>query len=159
MNEVTIRVRDVRESSEAFRALAARFDIVGFKTVRDASALVERSAKKNFQSRKGGRNDPATPPRPTLRTGNLRNSIHSSPPERRGGSTWSAKVGPTLMYGRRVELGFDGMVSGYVTKRGTVVQSYHATTRKFPYLAPAFKDNEDNIFEIWKSHVREAVKG
>ena len=158
MNEVTVRVRGVREAQDSFKALEARIEMAMYNTTRESTHLVEKAAKENFQSRKGGRKDPAEPPRPTLRTGNLRNSIHSTTPVRHGFASYSGKVGPTVIYGRRVELGFNGMVSGYTTKKGTVVQPYMAHTREFPYLRPAFEDNRDNIQAIWANNVRKAVR-
>jgi hypothetical protein len=159
VNEFTVRVRGVREASDAFAAMSTRIEMAMFKTVRESTAVLERAAKENFRSRKGGRNDPAEPPRPTLRTGNLRNSIKSDGPTRVGFASFSGRVGPTLIYGRRVELGFNGMVAGYTTRKGAVVGPKEQHSRKFPYLAPALEENRTTISDIWTRNVREAIKG
>ena len=59
---------------------------------------------------------------PMNRTGNLRRSIKGER-EREGFATYSAVVGPTIIYGRRVELGGGNWPVG----------------TKFPYMKPAWE--------------------
>jgi len=59
---------------------------------------------------------------PMNRTGNLRRSIKGER-EREGFATYSAVVGPTIIYGRRVELGGGNWPTG----------------TKFPYMKPAWE--------------------
>jgi hypothetical protein len=65
---------------------------------------------------------------PMNRTGNLRRSIRGEKYQT-GFAKYSAIVGPTIIYGRAVELG-----GGYAPKswRGT------SAMKGFPYMAPAF---------------------
>ena len=58
---------------------------------------------------------------PMNRTGNLRRSI-TGEKSRKGFGKYEAIVGPTIIYGRRVELGGGNWPSG----------------TRFPYMAPAF---------------------
>jgi len=75
-----------------------------------------RSGKKIYQS-------PAEPNHPPMnRTGNLRRSIRGEK-ARLGFADYYAKVGPEMVYARRVELGGGNWPSGL----------------KFPYMTPAFQ--------------------
>lgn len=70
---------------------------------------------------------PATPGNPPMNvTGNLRRSIRGAK-FRQGFASYSAVVGPTIIYGRSVELG----------------EPYNPPSwqngQRFPYMAPAFK--------------------
>lgn len=72
----------------------------------------------------------ATPGAPPMnRTGNLRRSI-TGEKSKKGFANYTALVGPTMIYGRAVELG-----GQYAP------QSWRGTTamKGFPYMAPAFK--------------------
>ena len=90
-------------------------------------------AKEQIQGKRGKTNgvwDKATAGQPPMnRTGNLRRSIRGEKFQK-GFSKYEAIVGPTIVYGRAVELG------GNFAPR-----SWKGTTamRGFPYMAPAFK--------------------
>lgn len=66
---------------------------------------------------------------PMNRTGDLRRSIRGEK-YRTGFASYSAIVGPTIIYGRRVELGGGNWPSG----------------AKFPYMEPAFKKFRSIVF-------------
>ena len=73
---------------------------------------------------------------PKNRTGNLRRSIRGEK-EREGFATYSAIVGPTIIYGRRVELG------GGNWPKGT----------KFPYMKPAWEKFRPLAINIVRKHL------
>jgi hypothetical protein len=119
------------------------------KVADESAKIIQKKARQEFRSRSGGRKDPPQPPQPTLRTGNLRNSIQIEGPTRVGPQSYRARVGPTLEYGRRVELGYEGSGIG----RG------HQTTRKFPYMGPAYEKSRDDVISLYHREVRKAVIG
>jgi len=79
---------------------------------------------------RGGRvYEPATPGKPPMnRTGNLRRSIRGEK-LKTGFASYAAIVGPTIEYGRRVELG------GGNWKQGV----------RFPYMEPAYQEFRSKI--------------
>ena len=96
-----------------------------------SALLIEAQAKRNFigshakgQSHVGGGN-------PNVVTGYLRRSIQSTTPKRVGLGAYEVTVGPTAIYGRRIELGYVGGGG-----RG------HQATRAFPFLDPAVTSTE-----------------
>lgn len=86
-------------------------------------ALTQLS-KEQIQGRrpKGQKAWTGSPTPPMNRTGDLRRSIRGEP-SRQGFATYSAIVGPTIAYGRRVELGGGNWPSGV----------------RFPYMEPAYE--------------------
>ena len=72
---------------------------------------------------------------PMNRTGNLRRSIKGER-FRQGFATYSALVGPTIVYGRAVELGGDYAPPSW---RGT------SAMKGFPYMRPAFEKFQKQI--------------
>lgn len=102
----------------------------GARNARDEmmTALIQLS-KEEIQGRRP-KGEKATAGQPPMnRTGNLRRSIRGVKITR-GFAKYEAIVGPTIIYGRAVELG------GNFAPR-----SWKGTTamRGFPYMAPAFK--------------------
>lgn len=134
----------VSEVMGAFRKVAAQADATSRSIVTKAAATVEKAAKGNFQGAHR-RGEPHTGPmQPNIVTGNLRRSITHTRVTRSGPFTWSTSVGPTAVYGRRVELG------------GT--DSRGVTTRAFPYFGPAVESTEGQIAELaaaeWAAFLR-----
>lgn len=145
MSEFYVKVKGVKEVETALDDMAARMDKAMAQVAIKAAQTIEKNAKKEFR---GESSAPPRPPRPTRRTGNLRDSIHSEGPTSEGNSTYSAKVGPTLLYGRRVELGYEGGGGG----RG------HQSTRKFPYLSTGFEKSRDDIKALYHREILKAVR-
>ena len=73
---------------------------------------------------------------PMNRTGNLRRSIKGEK-MREGFATYSAIVGPTIIYGRRVELGGGNWPTG----------------TKFPYMKPAWERFRPMALGIIRKHL------
>lgn len=109
---------------------------LGAKLARDEmmNALIQLSKEEIKGRRPKGQKAIAGQP-PMNRTGNLRRSIKGDP-YRSGFASYSAIVGPTIVYGRSVELG--GQYSP---------PSWYGTsaTRGFPYMAPAFRKFQTRI--------------
>lgn len=99
----------------------------GARAARDEMAMVlTQLAKEEIAGKRGktnGKWDKATSGQPPMnRTGNLRRSIRAEK-HKEGFAKYTALVGPTIIYGRVVELG------GAPT---------WAAGTKFPYMQPAF---------------------
>ena len=89
------------------------------------AALIEGAAKRNFIGSHARSEPHVGGARPNVVSGTLRRSIRSDPPVKTGAG-WSVKVGPSTVYGRRIELGYPGG-SGRGRQR----------TRPFPYMRDA----------------------
>jgi hypothetical protein len=129
--------------SEAIAALASmdkRVDAASMVTTVQVSAEVEARAKANFvgSHRRGQPHISNGPPdRPNIVTGTLRRSIRSTPMVRLAGG-YSSTVGPTVVYGRRVELGFKGTDS--------LGRNYNQPG--YEYFGPAVKEVRVRAHEI-----------
>lgn len=83
-----------------------------------------------------------TPTPPMNRTGDLRRSIRGEK-FRQGFASYTAVVGPTIIYGRRVELGGGNWPSGV----------------RFPYMEPAYKDFRTQVLpQIQAKYFRRLFK-
>lgn len=92
------------------RAMADAADRATRQAVAEGAALIERKAKENSSGRPG----------PNVQTGAHRRGIVTEGPARHG-NAWEARIGPTMVYSRRLELGGGNWPAG----------------RKFPYMGPA----------------------
>lgn len=94
------------------------------------------------QAKKGAKiynyeDDPAVPGQPPKnRTGNLRRSIRGEK-FRLGFASYGALVGPTIVYGRRVELGGGNWPEGV----------------RFPYMKPAFEQYRKEHYLILRKYL------
>ena len=132
---ITSNLKLVRESvTKATKSIDE-----GARNARDEMmmALIQLS-KEEIQGRRP-KGEKATSGQPPMnRTGNLRRSIRGEKITK-GFAKYEAIVGPTIIYGRAVELG------GNFAPR-----SWKGTTamRGFPYMAPAFKK-----FQVLAPHI------
>ena len=85
--------------------------------------------------------EPGQPP--MNRTGNLRRSIRGEK-YRQGFATYSAVVGPTIVYGRSVEMG---------GKYAPRTWSGETKSKAFPYMQPAFKKFQAVAYAIMRKHL------
>ena len=86
----------------------------------------------------------ATPGQPPMnRTGNLRRSIRGEK-YRQGFATYLAVVGPTIVYGRSVEMG---------GKYAPPTWSGETKSKAFPYMQPAFKKFQRVAYAIMRKHL------
>lgn len=92
------------------RAMADEADRATRQAVAEGAALIERKMKENSSGRPG----------PKVQTGAHRRGIVTEGPDRRG-QGWEARIGPTVVYSRRLELGGGNWPPG----------------TKFPYAGPA----------------------
>jgi hypothetical protein len=152
MGDLKIIVKGVTGVNEGLLRIVANVDRANERIVRKGGTVIARNAKKEFLPRrlesmrtsKSGRvyytsKPPFAPkfPTPTNRSGNLRDSI-TTETRRVGPGVWMSTTGPTMIYGRRVELG-------------------GGKNRAFPYLAPGFKKSKEELEVIYKKEWAEAL--
>ena len=135
---VTAHVEGLGDFNKAVAAMQRRIANAGRGIVSESLAVVERAAKKNFE----GSHPPGFPhvggSKPNVVTGHLRRGIRTTPVRRVSPFTWEGEVGPTAVYGRRIELGYPGGGSG----------PGHQRTRPFPYLKPGADASHARIREV-----------
>jgi hypothetical protein len=144
-NKFKVEVKGIKEFTRAVEVQAAKLDKASERIVKKGSAIVGRFAKKEFRPRPlgsqrisaSGRVYYATngrfapqPPKPTSRTGNLRNSIHMVQAERLGPASWMSTTAPSVVYGARVELG-------------------GGPNRPFPYMKPGFDKSVPELQRLY----------
>jgi hypothetical protein len=126
------RILGVPELRAALDAVVERSTLHAREAVAEAAHLVEAQAKMNATGRPG----------PNVQTGYLRRSIVVRGPTNEG-FWWSARIGPTAVYGRRVELGFTGTDS--------LGRTYDQ--KGYPYLGPAYRYIRGFIPAIFRRHL------
>jgi hypothetical protein len=109
----------VPEFEAGLSTFMAKIGAETMKGVAEGAHLIEAQAKQNASGRPG----------PNVVTGTLRRSIHVLGPTPLGIGGAVAFVGPTVIYGRRVELGYSGTDS--------LGRNYKQ--QPFPFLGPAYK--------------------
>ena len=119
------------------------------RAMSESGEIVVRAARLQFN----GQHAPGTPRtaggnRPQNVTGALSNSIHVlEPPIEVSPHEWKVRVAPTMVYGRRVELGFTGMdsIGRDYTPHRLSNGNMSLGGRPYPYLAPGFEKSKSAI--------------
>lgn len=119
----------ISEFDAALDKLMVRAEAAAIEAVTTGGALIERNAKLNFEGNHAKGEPHVGGDKPNVVTGTLRRSIHSEPVQKIGLGSYQVKVGPSVLYGRRVELGFTGTDS--------LGRSFNQ--RAYPYFTPAFE--------------------
>lgn len=105
---------------KAFTRAGVQADLAARENVRVASMALIRDAQNNFEGSHKKGQPHVGGNKPNVVTGNLRRSIMADSLNHYAMGVYSARVGPTMKYGRRVELGL-------------------APTGAYPYFGPAAK--------------------
>lgn len=105
--------------------------------VAEAAASVEALAKDHASGRPG----------PEVVTGTLRRGITHDPITPWGVGGWQTRVGPTVIYSRRIELGFAGTDS--------LGRRYNQPP--YPYFGPATAAVARDMPRLWALHMRAAL--
>lgn len=119
MGSVSFHFEGVSEFEGSVDALIVRMMVATNTGLTEAGHVVEARTKMNASGRPG----------PNVVSGTLRRSIHVEGPSNYGTDGRKVEIGPSVIYGRRVELGFTGADS--------LGRNY--ATPGFPYLAPALE--------------------
>lgn len=128
----------VAQLNSAFERMVSSADEVARAIVTESVAVVERAAKGNFEGAHRKGEPHVGGDKPNIVSGDLRRSITPDPVTREGLNSYSVRIGPRMVYGRRVELGYAGGGRG----RG------RQKTGSFPYFQPAVRDSMNEIQEI-----------
>jgi len=99
-----------------------------------------RYAKEEIKGRRTPGERAVSDEPPMNRTGNLRRSIKGER-YRQGYASYSAVVGPTIVYGRALELG------------GKYAPKSWRDNQKFPYMKPAFEKFQRVAMSIMRKHL------
>lgn len=99
-------------------ALIAAVDAATKLAVTSGAHLIEANAKQSMNG-----------PGPQVQTGTLRRSISVVDTTSLGAGVWKARVAPTVIYGRRMELGFHGQDS--------LGRTYNQ--RAYPFMRPGLQ--------------------
>ncbi len=102
----------------------------------EVASAVEAAAKQNASGRPG----------PNVITGTLRRGIVTAPVEPFGAGGWQTHVGPTVIYSRRVELGF----------RGTDSRGRTYDQPGYPFFTPAWSSIAPRAQAIYGLHMQAA---
>jgi HK97 gp10 family phage protein len=139
-----IIISGISEFDKAIKFDIAKSDAAARNIVTKGALIIERKAKEEFRARPSGSQRtaksgrvyyqgapkyPATPPQPTQRSGNLRNSIKTQQVTSLGVGRWQSDTGPSVKYAGFVEYG---------TSR----------SREFPYMTPGVKNSNEEINTI-----------
>ena len=141
-----VKIEGADEFMRSVDALIAAIDVATQKAVRNGISLISRNAKRGF----AGQHPLGTPrpipddPRPYAVSEDLKRSIKRYPtrPEQIGRGVWRQGVGPTMVYGRRIELGFHGRnPPRRISTRTRRLPRWSRTYDQpgYPYLGPAVK--------------------
>jgi len=139
-----IIISGISEFDKALRFDIVKSDAAARNIVTKGALVIERMAKEEFRARPSGSQRvsksgrvyyqgapkyPAVPPKPTQRSGNLRNSIRTQSVKSLGTGRWQSDTGPSVQYAGFVEYG---------TSR----------SREFPYMKPGVKNSYEEINRI-----------
>jgi hypothetical protein len=117
---------------------------LGVQAARDEMAMKMVQLSKEEIKGKRPSGERATPGEPPMnRTGNLRRSIKAEK-YRKGFGVYSAVVGPTIVYGRSVE------IAGKYAPR---TWSGATKDKGFPYMEPAYKKFKQVAYAILRKHL------
>lgn len=134
-----IQWEGVEEFVAALRAAQERISVESRAAVVELASAVEAAAKQNASGRPG----------PNVVTGTLRRGIMTDPVAPWGVGGWQTHVGPTVIYSRRIELGFRGADS-----RGRVFNQ-----PPYPYFGPAWNTVAPRAQSIFAAHLQAALLG
>lgn len=129
----------VTEFEAAMDALKVRMLEATAQAVADGAHLIQASAVKHAHGRPG----------PRVRSGTLWRSVHVEGPEDSGEGSFTARIGPSVIYARRIELGFMNM-------RDSLGRLYHQPP--YPYMKPGLEDAEPLLNDLFEARWAAALE-
>lgn len=116
----------LNEFKAAVDKLAIKSEEASREAIGVAAAIVEAEIKANFEGAHARGAPHVGGDKPNIVSGTLRRSVHADPITRVDKNDYVTFVGPRTVYGRAVELGYNG-------------------SHPYPYTAPAFKSAKPKI--------------
>jgi len=170
-NEFKFVIKGVQDLENSMLKMTERMVKASELVVKQGGEAIKRNAVKEFlgsPTRKGpngrGKGEQGKTyangrsqswPRPTNRTGALSKSIEVVT-SRLDSGTYQSLTGPTVKYGRRVEL---GGVSRSRANGSNPLASPYVVTRPFPFMAPGFEKSKSELRAIYRKVWTEAING
>lgn len=130
----------IPEFNAALKRIGDKADLASREVVAKSAALLIRNAQHNFAGSHKKGQPHVGGDLPNVVTGDLRRSIKMDPVTRLGPTSYVTRVGPRMIYGRRVELGYTG---------GT--GPGQQASRAYPYFEPALASSMVDFSSIAKS--------
>lgn len=127
----------VPEFISALAKIALAADVAGERIVTLGGHAIEAAAKQHMDGRPG----------PQRQTGALSRSVRVVSVTRLARGSWESRTGPTVVYGRRIELGFDGADS--------LGRIYHQPP--YPFLQPGLEDATPKLSAIYTTEWAKAL--
>jgi hypothetical protein len=170
-------VSGIKELDASIAHLEARFSEAARNVVVKGGALVAQAAQREFTSVKGVgvkyRGGHVSGDRPHIRTGNLARSIATRDVQMVSPGRWMSTTGPTMAYGRRIELGFRGEVKAQSVKQHqrrtpsgdmTTVKAHERRGHQveqnaYPYMSPGFNKAKPELIALYESEFKKALNG
>ena len=100
------KINDLSKFNDSLEMWKVRMDAANERIVDRGGKIIANNAKLRFRDGGGA----PTPGKPTRRTGQTQNS-YTTDKTAMGESAWKSETGPTVKWGRRLELGFHGVDS------------------------------------------------
>jgi hypothetical protein len=138
----------LHELEHAFDKVIAEAAAVAQVIVAESAATVEAAAKANFQGSHAKGQPHVGGDKPNVVTGTARRSIRHEPVRSDGLAGAHTRVGPTVSYFRRLELGFSGVDS--------LGRRYDQPG--YPSFEPAVKSTKDPLEQIARTHWTRATR-
>lgn len=129
--------------------MKAKVEVATKAIVTEGSHLLEATAKANFAGSHSRKERHVGGPMPNVVTGAARASIYVLGPTPSGLGTYSADVGPSVVYGRALEL---GQISHHAWGHPAVVP-----IPGYPYFGPAVDVVEPQYPDIAARHWGDAI--
>ena len=168
---IKLVVKNVKDFDQAITKLVDRVDLTNKEIVVEGAAIIAKNAKNQFSTAvvntktgatrtlpSGGKRvkgerilkkgNHVSGSKPHNRSGALARSIRMVAVEELGRSAWSSQTAPTLVYSRRIELGFTGTDS--------LGRMYDQPP--FPYLHPGLISSTGELQELYVRKWRGAIK-
>ena len=98
----------LKELQAAFVQVGKEVDQAAHATVQEATRLFIATSKSNFEGSHSRGQPHEGGDKPNIVSGHLRQSIRAAPIEHIGMGEYGTTAGPSMIYARRVELGFKG---------------------------------------------------
>ena len=136
---MSFQILGLSEFGAALSRVTAELDVASKRAIARAAAEVEKDAKVNASGAPG----------PEVVTGTARRGVSHNPVHRVGLFGWQTEVGPTVIYSRRLDLGFVGTDS--------LGRIYNQQPR--PFFTPAWQKNIRRAIAIYAEEWAKALGG
>ena len=136
---MSFQILGLTEFGAALTRVSSELDAASKRAIARGAAEVEKAAKENASGAPG----------PEVVTGTARRGVRHTPAHRVGLVGWQSEVGPTVIYSRRLDLGFIGTDS--------LGRVYNQQPR--PFFTPAWDSMLGKLPRIYAEEWTKALTG